>query len=134
MLFAEVSDIVQIATLVTTLLGGMFAAWIGLQIARIKAGQTTAANKAEVVAVNAGKAAENAERAVVKADENSVLTQSVHRIVNGERVVLLEHNAMMAKRIADLTGEDGDKTQAIVAARLVSDHKTMLSKQTAPTP
>ena len=133
MLFAEVSDLVQIFSLLFSAATTVFLAWIGYLTVKLKEQQTTAATAVADVAVKAAEAAvkvgEVKETLITataettsKLDQTLNVINVVHTLVNHEMHLALAATARLARKVANDSGKDEDIEEAQRAEDALTKH------------
>jgi hypothetical protein len=112
--------IIQISAGVISLLGTIFSGIIAYFMVRLK----VQAEHAKAATVEVAKALEDTQGRTDKGIANLItIASATHMLVNSASLVQLRLNSLMAKRIADLTGEPGDTQAAVLAENLYERHK-----------
>ena len=120
MLFAEVSDAVWLAVIglvamvVKELLDQRRADKVAVKVAEVKVSHDEAAVKSDAVAARADE----------KMDALTKVAGDTHTLVNSNMGAQLELNAVMSRRLADITRDPEDEKTAVLAAKMWVDHKS----------
>jgi len=135
------SDTVQIATAFFALIGTMFSAYIGLQMAKLNQQTKAAAVKVEEVAVKQETAAQDVRDVKDTLEQNTAAQQSTaadhgkaiaamavdtratRQSVDGAMSAMLEKFAIAERRWANSTKLPHDLMAADLAEKALADHK-----------
>ena len=119
-ILAETSDAVQIANLVCTLVGGMFAAYMAYKMAQLNTKANAAAAKVEEVKDVLHKA--DAQK-IEKLDCIQATAAETLKLVNGDMTEQLRLHAETAKKLADTTGHQSHFEIAELAEKMYEQHR-----------
>lgn len=137
---AESSDAVQIATLITQMIGAVFGGYLAYLMARLN----VQAKSAATASSNAAAAVENVRTTLVKSTTetddkleglveigvaNHELGKQTHQLVNGGLAPLLKAAAEDSEFKANATGNDGDRARAEASREMYDNHMKIQTKQ-----